>query len=224
MPLSDWKRMVVFSLTTMVCHSLKLGFFLMMYLADRFAIKYTDFISFISEGKIPQKTAPLIHSELEHFYGHIERILQGKGRGVSAPEYGEISWDVEEASFLRISENLDTFYNELEKIIVHYLNINKINFHKNEIKEVVKYQKCRIPQLLESPEREVSFSFNFPKYFDSLLSDFPESLSYGPQTILVKQKDYQANKQVFAKEIILWGRKSGTNLTDIEFLSETSRV
>jgi len=224
MPLSDWKRMVVFSLTTMVFHSLKLGFFLMMYLADRFAIKYTDFISFISERKIPQKTTPFIHGEIEHFYDHIERTLQGKGRGVSAPEYGEISWDVEEASFLRISENLDIFYNELDKIIVHYLNINEINFNKNEIEEAVKYQKCRIPQLLESPEREVSFNFNFPKYFDTLLSDFPESLNYQPQTILVKQKDYQANKQMFAKEIILWGRKSGTNITDIEFSPETSRV
>ena len=29
---------------------------------------------------------------------------------------------------------------------------------------------------------------------------------------------------MFAKEIILWGRKSGTNITDIEFSPETSRV
>ena len=44
------------------------------------------------------------------------------------------------------------------------------------------------------------------------------------QNILIKQKDFQGDKKLFAKEIILWGRKSGTNLTRVEFLPETSIV
>ncbi len=224
MPLSDWKQMVVFSLTTMVLHSLKLGFFLLLYLADRFSIKYTDFILFISEGEMPLEIAPFLHSELKHFHDHTENILRGNGRGVAAPGYGEISWDPEEAGFLRISENLDTFYNELRKVIIYYLNIKGIDFNEGEIEEAIRYQKCRIPQVSAPSEREESFSYNFPEYFEKIFSDFSESLNLQPQKILVKQKDFQASKQTFAKEIILWGRKSGTNLTGIELLPEKSVV
>ena len=224
MSLKNWKQMLVFSLTTMVFHSLKLGFFILMYLADRFAIKYTDFLSFVSENKMPQKTAPFIKSELRKFHEHTERILEGKGRGIALPEYGEISWDVEEASFLRISENLDTFYNELFDVIVCFLKEKNINFDREELKQALNYQKCRIPQPSARSEREVSFDQNFPLYFDTLLSDCPEPLAEHSQSILIKQKDFQNDKKLFAKEIILWGRKSGTNLTEVEFLPEASIV
>ena len=224
MSLSSWKSMVVFSLTTMVFHSLKLGFFILMYLAQRFEIKYTDFLSFISENNISKKSTPFIKSELQNFYDHTDRILEGKGRGISLPEYGEISWDVEEASFLRISENLDTFYNELFDVIVCFLKEKNINFDREELKQALNYQKCRIPQPSARSEREVSFDQNFPLYFDTLLSDCPEPLAEHSQSILIKQKDFQNDKKLFAKEIILWGRKSGTNLTEVEFLPEASTV
>jgi putative methyltransferase len=224
MPLSEWKRMAVLSLSTMMFHSLKLAFFLLMYLANRFETKYTDFLSFISEREMPRGKAPLIHSEMQYFHDYIERITQGKGRGVVMPEYGEISWDVEEASFLRISENMDTFYDELYEIIVCFLKTKKINFNKEEVKEAAYYQKCRIPQLTAPQEREEFFQYNFPHYFETLLSDFPEPLTPQPQSIMVKQKDFQGNKQVFARELILWGRKSGTNLTDIQILPDTCEV
>ena len=171
-----------------------------------------------------KKSTPFIKSELQNFYDHTDRILEGKGRGISLPEYGEISWDVEEASFLRISENLDTFYNELFDVIVCFLKEKNINFDREELKQALNYQKCRIPQPSARSEREVSFDQNFPLYFDTLLSDCPEPLAEHSQSILIKQKDFQNDKKLFAKEIILWGRKSGTNLTEVEFLPEASIV
>jgi len=215
MSLKDWKRMVVLSCTTMVIHSLKLGFFLMMYLANRFGVKYTDFLSFLSEMKMPVDRAPMIHREIGRYYEQTERILQGKGRGVAEPDYGEIAWDVEEASFLRISEDLDSFYSELHVVEVYFLKMNSIEFDEEEVKEAILYQKCRIPHPTGVSQKEVSFNYNFPRYFDTLLSDIPETLLPHSQMILVKQKNFQGDKQDFAREIVLWGRKNGANLTDV---------
>lgn len=96
-----------------------------------------------------------------------------------------------------------TTYNDLRKVIIYYLNKKEIGFNEDEIEEAILYQKCRIPQLSAPPEREESFNYNFQEYFEKNFSDFPESLNLQPQNILVKQKDFQASKQTFAKEIIL---------------------
>ena len=94
--------------------------------------------------------------------------------------------------------------------------MNEIDFDEEEIKEAVLYQQCRIPHLNAAPKKEVSFNYNFPRYFDTLLTDFPEPLLSQPQKIIINQTDFQGNKQEFSREVVLWGRKSGTNLTKVE--------
>ncbi len=220
----DWKRMLVLSTVTMVFHSLKLGFYLLMYLADRFGVKYTDFIGFISEQKMSKEMAPTLYEETSRFYQHADRIREGGGRGVEESEYGEIYWDVEEASFLRISKNFDAFYEEMFKVICIFLKNKQIEFDEDEIKEAVLYQKSRIPRPSSNPCKEVSFSYNFPEYFDNALTDHPVSLLKKPSIIQVSQKDFQGNKKQFATEIILWGRKSGRNLTEINFSTDMCEI
>jgi len=54
----------------------------------------------------------------------------------------------------------------------------------------------------------VSFNYNFPKYFGKVFSGFPKSLNSQPLNILVKQKNFQINKQPFAKDIYFLGDKT----------------
>ena len=218
MSTEDWKRMVVFSGVTMVLHSLKLGFYLLMYLADRFEVKYTDFIEFISKRRMPQKVAPIFYEETLKYYEYADRVQSGMaGRGIEEIEYGDIYWDLEEASYLRISNDFDAFYDEMFKIICIFLRESQVEFDEEEVREAVLYQNIRIPRPSASPCRKVEFSYNFPEYFDMAWADHPVPLIKTPSIARTSQKDFNDDKKMFATEIIIWGRKSGRNLTKIDF-------
>ena len=70
------------------------------------------------------------------------------------------------------------------------------------------YQKLRIPGNKDSYSAIWDFEFNFPEFFDKHLTNSPVELSRESQRLCTEQTNYSNRKQ-YAREVILWGRKSG---------------
>jgi len=82
---------------------------------------------------------------------------------------------------------------------------------------VMLYAQCRIPsqsQLGHAGGRREQrmFSHNIPEYFDKRFSTKPVPLQKKPQVMSLNYSNYDKDKRRFARETILWGRKSGTML------------
>jgi hypothetical protein len=137
-------------------------------------------------------------------------------------EFGGIYWDEEEASFLRISKKLDEFYLELFDLTKRFLEEKNISYNEGELQEAIQYQKLRIPTLLPPHSREYHFNHNFPEYFETRLTDNARSLIYAPQVLTLHPKDYRGEPAHYARETILWGRKSGTMLTKVSWQNKIS--
>ena len=217
MPLAEWRKMCIFSWMTMALHSLKLAFFVFGYLVDRFNVRYIDLLTYISECRMPVGLSSLFREEVAHFEKQLDRLLEGHGRGHEMPEYGNIYWDEEEASFLRISEKLDQYYDEMLVLLSEFLKERKIPYDESELAEAVQYQRMRIPSLHPPACTEREFSFNFPEYFETRFGSNPIPLKAKPQILTIYPKDYHGDKAEYARQTILWGRKSGTMLTDVKW-------
>ena len=160
----------------------------------------------------------IFHRELGEFNAQIDQILAGQGRGRELREFGAIYWDEEEASFLRISNDLDQFYIEMLTLLSGFLTERGISFDESELQEVVKYQKLRIPTHSDPVSSVQPFQFNIPEYFETCFRSDAQPLRRRYQELaLVDPRDYEGNKFEYAKESILWGRKSGTMLTDVSY-------
>ena len=214
----DWRRAAIFSWTTMLLHSMKTGFFVMGYLKDRFHINYTDFIRHLSELDMRPEIGGMIREEIARYNQQLDHILDGKGRGSYAPEYGEIYWDLEEMSFLEVSKDLERFYSEFSDIITDYLDQLNVTYDPEELMEAVTYQRLRIPGRMPTGQRCHNFRFNFPEYFEKRLSTAPISLKPNAQTMEIVEADFGGNAERYAREIILWGRKSGLVTTDVRWV------
>lgn len=206
MPVADWRRMVVFSWLTMTLHSLKLGFYVLLWLQHRHGRRLTEFIGAVAECK-----GGLIGAQVAAFYRRADELLAGKGRGRAVPGYAPIYWDEEEAAFLHFAENRDAFYFELADVVAAFLGGSG-----NELIEVIDYQRLRIPAFGDPPERVRCFEFNLPEYFERLLTSQPVALESRPQVMTVHARAF-ADKAEYAQQTILWGRKSGTMLTRAEY-------
>ncbi len=224
----DWKRAYLFSLVTMGMHSLKLGYFVMAYLYERFGIPFTSYLSWIAERNFKEGDYPFIETCLDQLSDKIEEILQGKGRGTVLPDFGGLYWDVEEIFFLQVSRDFDVFYAEMEDLTQNFLESMAVPFDPDELQAVFRFQNLRMPRpgaknVLPRPgEEEVSqsvlrtqarFEWNFLDYFHALHSNDPIPLRQTEQVIEFSQTNFEGLLPRFAKESILWGRKSGTFLT-----------
>lgn len=213
MPLSDWRRMMVVSWMAMLLHSLKMGNFILLYLFHRFGIKFTGLIGYICENKLPADCS-ILREELAGYDRQLTRMLAGNGRCVTLPSYGNVYWDVEEASFLRISEKIDDFYNQLTSLLLDFLFKSGVNCNIAELTEVIQYQRMRMPTLDPDVLTEREFSFDFPEYFSRCIKPGKASLKASRQKMKIFPKDYAHDKAGYARKVIMWGRKSNSILLD----------
>lgn len=209
MSIDDWKEMVIFSWLTMVLHSLKVGFFIMLWLSNRHGKSYTDFIDHVSNAK-----TPILSYELSEMNLQILNLLEGRGRGRFVPGYAPIYWDEEEASFLRLSEKWDDFYEEFLLVVQDFLSGTE--YDNRELKEVIRYQRMRMPSFVDYPVVVQPFQTNMPEYFDKLLTENPIHLEKKPQTLRRYSRNF-SDPSEFAKQTLMWGRKSGTIMNRAEW-------
>jgi radical SAM superfamily enzyme YgiQ (UPF0313 family) len=206
---ADWRRMLKFSWVVMALHSLKLGYFILMYMADRYGIRYRDLISFISDEQVPRDIAPTFYRELGYYDAKIDDIMAGKGRACELPQFGGIYWDVEEATVLRVCENLDGFYDEFRAVLEAFLVHHGIAFDPEELGQAVAFQRMRFPAPAPPSIRTREFTFNFPEYFEAGHLGKPVTLEPAQQTLTLNDpRDFSGDLVRYAREVILWGRKS----------------
>jgi len=216
MPCEDWRECVRFSYVLMLLHSLKLAYYIMIVLLDRYDARMSDFIQFVADRRFISHAGMIVH-ELDFYDSVIERMIErGEHRGTIIPQYGELYWDVEEASFLRITRDTDRFYGELSGVIVDFLASRNIdcNGDIDLIRQTLLYQKLRIPSQSARAPADTAFTFtwNFPEYFEKRFSSHRVPLRPETTWMNVSPVDWKGDLTRFARESILWGRKSGTML------------
>jgi len=216
MSVEDWKRMAVVSWIMQLFHGLKLGFYIMLYLADRYHVKYTELFEYIALSKIKSNRAVLLNKEVANFYAALDSILQGKSRMRYLHEFGDIYWDQEEASYLHIVCNKEEFYDDMYEVIKEYLDNADIKYDEEELKEVIDYQNLVIPHFNSEERLEYFFKHNIPEYFETYFSEKRSGLTNKPQVMTSTDiRDYKEDKMVFAREVLLYGRKSNRMLRTV---------
>jgi hypothetical protein len=216
MPFEHWRESLRFSYMVMLFHSLKMAYYVLILLLDRYVIRMSEFIDFVANHRFHAE-ADMIVRELDFYDGVIHRMIQhGDHRGTIMPEYGDLYWDVEEASFLRLTKDADRFYAELTAIVFEFLSVRQIPYEDDVplITQTLLYQKLRIPQ--QTPSRataiDVVFDCNLPEYFEKRFNSDRTPLRPGPTWMRSTPVDWHEDLRHFARESILWGRKSGTML------------
>jgi putative methyltransferase len=223
MTLSDWKRMTRFSWMVMMLHSLKLGYFILMYMADRYGTPHRDLIQFLSETQMPREQAPIVCGEGDFHDSVIERILDGQGRACELPDFGDLYWDVEETSVLRIAGRLDAFYDEVLGLLRIFLEERGIAYDDDELTQAVAYQRMRFPTWNAKEQTRADFSFNFPEYFERGHLGSPIPLVEADQTLMLDEpRDFGGDRMAYAREVILWGRKSDRLLERATWTGEST--
>ena len=220
MPVEDWKKASVVSWVTQLFHGLKACFYITNYLVDRFHIKYMEFFEYVAQMKMSERLK-VIRKEIQIFHDAAEALIHGNSRCRALEDFGSIYWEPEEASFLSIAENKNQFYSEMFELVKEFLASIDAEYDEEELKEVVRYQQVRFPDYYPIKTQKYDFTYNIPEYFDTYFHENHCQLTKVPQSMfLADAKDFQGDKKIFAREIILYGRKNNKTYYDVRWVGE----
>lgn len=206
MPLADWRWSATLGWLAQTLHGLKLGFFPLVYLFEEFGIKYTDLLIFLVEQGRANPQTPIIARELVYYDRYLDDVLSGRAQCVFLSDFGQISWQIEETTFLRLAACLPAFYEELLALCRELLVVRGESFDPQILREVIEYQAARVAGLDGTREADYRFSFNLPEYFEAWLDDRKIPIKPESQGLTVDRAIY-ADKPSFARQVIWYGRR-----------------
>ena len=222
MSMDEWRRAVVFSWVLQAFVALKLGFFLLIYLKNKYDMSYSDIIAYVSDARFTCE-APTIRKNVDELWNFAKAITNGAPKTVEMEDYGNIYWEPEEAFYFKIMNNKDEFYAELKAIIHECLETKGIKYDETELDDIIKYQKIRLPQFTEYESMEESFRFNVSEYYDDYFSGETAELRRVPQRLRLKDiVNFNGDRKAFAREILVYGRKGNKLINQTRWGSDDS--
>ena len=213
----DWKRRNLFSVTLMVVHSFKAGFYLMNYLKNEMKISGKDFIKFICEKSDKNKHQFIYSNLIKKVNDWNNNMLEGKGRSIFNKKYSDVYLDIEAIIFLKISENFETFYKELKDLVINLISNKNWEKEKEIIDEIFLYQDLRMPRI-NMRNKKLNFKYNIAEYMFNLAVDKKIKIKKSSNLIkTVNTKNYNNNYWEFTKKKIIWARKNDKIKNEIDY-------
>lgn len=184
-----------------------------IYLFFEKNIRYTDFYSKLIEWakNNPTTVCGQIYYWLLEKYSE---VLQNKGSLTSVePDFGKITWPLDESAFLKTIKSFDLFVSETSDFIESFFD------DKDVFSDLIKYQVSVVksPYLLQ---KTLELSFDWLDYFKSVYANSYSPLKERKNTILIKALDVPSDFEEYARKVIWFGRKGGQNIiTDIKYIN-----
>lgn len=207
MSVKDWRKVYTYAWALQSFHGLGLLRDIAICLKQLFGLKYQDFYEQLTNFAVEHPDT-MIGGEFSIFSDYLDRFLDGQIEACVLPKYGDITWPPEEATFLRVVDKKEKFYEEIVNFVKSCSSITDNTTPAEFFESLVVYQKNMILDP-STPER-----FEFAIMFDiqSLLSEKPEmeKLEIGSLKYKVNaRKNFKNDAVQYAREVVWYGRKGG---------------
>jgi len=219
MPLADWRRAYLFGWTIQCFHSMGLAQFLAIYLnaAENFPFRtfYEELLDFAEARphSLTGKQVALISQV-------IERVLQGGSWDVLKPEFGNINWPPEEATFLSLVCHKDALYDEVTEFFEDLVARHEVAVSEEILRDLISYQKAVVVDPYASQEIKVPLHHRLPEFFGLASAGKklrPVSVENGVALEIHSEAAFEGDLAAYAKEVVWYGRKKvrylHTNIT-----------
>lgn len=201
----DWIDCNILHVFVRAFHNLGLLQCAAIYLYYEKGIKYTDFYADLINWAKEHKDS-ICGSVYYWLDGKYREILNNSGSLTCYdPDFGELTWPLEEGSFLKIVKKYDQFYKEILPFLEKYFQNDAL------FEELMSYQKA----VVKNPYNKkvvLNLDYDFYSYFNSIYADSYRPLEKKENTLEFDLSDISSDLPEFAKNTIWFGRKGGQNI------------
>ncbi len=209
MPNKDWQRVYLFYWAVQAFHCLGLLRHIAIICRKELGIRYSDFYEGLIEYFTKNKNT-LVGEQISLTKNAVERSVGGGRLDLVLPEFGNIYWPLEEASFLTFVTDKEKFYREIRSFIETLASQLTVPVDNDLLDDLVLYQSATIKDPHVS-EVVITIQHDLYNYFGNLrdLGTAP-SLVNRPVRLRIKAgQSFSGNLESYAKEVVWYGRKGG---------------
>jgi radical SAM superfamily enzyme YgiQ (UPF0313 family) len=209
MPPDDWKKSYMFAWVLQTCHILRLtqvpAVYASAYEGHSFGTLYEELIEFARRN--PET---VIGEELKRTEAVVEDALNGEGFDILLPEFSEIFWPPEEASFLKICLDLDRFYSEFADFMRELGLRHAWSLEDETLEDLLEYQKAIVVKWDRDGSQELVLNHSVHSFYRAQLEGRKDGLERGRYGIAITDELlYGGDRERFSREIAFWGRRGG---------------
>tara|TARA_R110001583_G_scaffold29368_2_gene102906 strand:+ start:4300 stop:6252 length:1953 start_codon:yes stop_codon:yes gene_type:complete len=215
----EWKKGFQYSKVIQTFHTMGLLQYMAISLVNNYGCNYSDFYNTLIDYAY-ENPKTLVGVEITNNNRSIEKLFSGIDYGQLLPSYNlDILWPPEEASFLRIAENIDTFYDEIYEFINYFLD--KFNFVKDRqfLDDLLSLQKEVIVHYDDDGKNVlIDLNYNIDSNVLDTVNGIPTELvkySDSKVTTITKHWKDAGCKEEFARNVVWYGRKGGKFINEI---------
>lgn len=209
----DWVACNILHVFVRAFHNLGLLQCIAIYLYHEKGIKYMDFYCQLIEWakNNPDNICGRIYYWLKDKY---TEILGNSGSLTCYdPDFGELTWPLEEGSFLKVIKEYNEFFNQITPFLREFIDDEEF------LSDILKYQKT----IVKNPYSKLSvlsLRHDYFAYFSSIYNGHYKPLEKKNVMIELDSSDTPENLVDYAHDTVWFGRKGGQNIINkIKYLN-----
>jgi radical SAM superfamily enzyme YgiQ (UPF0313 family) len=209
LPREDWKRTYMFSWAVQAMHSMCLTQYVAIFLHHRFGVSYRTFYEKLVE--FAQKhPSTLVGEQFDFVSRLVDETMQGGSWAIVMPEFGQIIWPTEEATFLKVVCEKTRFYREISKFVKQLIDELAIDADGVQLGDVMSYQQHMVLDPFTGKRFSFELDHNLTDYFRGSYLGENVPLKRDPHVLTVDEDvEFKGDLVRFATQIVWYGRKGG---------------
>jgi putative methyltransferase len=172
---SQWLDCFEFAWAVQCFHCLNITQLIAVYLWLEHGVSYRSFyerlIAFCDAE--PQSLLGTAYRQTQR---KLADALSGSELGELIPEYGDMAWNPEEATFLRLALRKDELYREIADVVALILQEQDCQVPGDLLADLLTYQSASLVGPREQQSTSLRIRYNLNEYFDGALRKSPPEL------------------------------------------------
>jgi hypothetical protein len=154
-----------------------------------------------------------IGKEYSNIKNNLKLILENKRHwGDIIEGAGDINWEVDEASSIRLVKKKPIFYKEIREFILGNFSINNIEY----LNDIFKYQVARLHDPFKNYPYVESFATNIHEAIYNA-----DKIKFNENYYYIEGKNFNGDVYNWAKENLWFGRRTAKYKTKISFIDKS---
>ncbi|MFD9440604.1 B12-binding domain-containing radical SAM protein [Streptomyces sp. NPDC060006] len=204
---TEWESCLAFSWFVQSFHCLNLTQAIALFLHAHRGLAYRDFyeelIQFAASGN-----SEVLGRVLHEARTIAESGLGGSTMGRVVPDFGNITWNPEEAIFLDLVRDKEGFYSEIAAFLTELDATRELGLSDRLRADLVAFQRASLVGPGEAADSVVCLGHRLPDFLsEAYLGESPE-LAHAKQVVVLTSGRAFADQELYALEAVRYGRKN----------------
>ena len=206
----DFERSALLAWAVQLFHALGLTQVIAIYTHAYQDVRFSDFYEALLEfGR--QHPETVIGRELLHTRNKLADVFDhGATWDDVVPEFSNLTWALEEASYLRIALDRDRFYAEVAKFLDFLVAKFSLNIEADLRSDLLLYQHFIVVKHERNLNTSLSLNHSLFSFHRGVLTGETSPLRRGQYRLHLRDpRRYEGEMERYATELLFWGRRGG---------------